>query len=83
MSAPEDSTIENRVYLFKALAAAYLESAGAQLSSDDDDDRARSIEALGELARISCVVADTAEETPERVRDLVIEDESDEDDESD
>jgi hypothetical protein len=75
----EDSTIENRVYLFKALASAYLANAGSQLSSDDDDDRARAIEALSELARISCVVADTEDEPPERVRDLVLEDDDDED----
>jgi hypothetical protein len=75
----EDSTIENRVYLFKALASAYLANAGSQLSSDDDDDRARAIEALSELARISCVVADTEDEPPERVRDLVLVDEDEDD----
>jgi hypothetical protein len=75
----EDSTIENRVYLFKALASAYLANAGSQLSSDDDDDRARAIEALSELARISCVVADTEDEPPERVRDLVLDDEDEDD----
>ena len=79
----DETTIENRVYLFKALASAYLANAGGQLSSDDDDDRARAIEALSELARISCVVADTEHESPERVRDLVLEDEDEDEDDGD
>ncbi len=68
----DESTIENRVYLFKDLAAAFLRSSAGTLASSDDDERGRAIEALAELARISCVVADTEEATPERVYELVL-----------
>jgi hypothetical protein len=77
VSDEDGSTIENRVYLFKALAAAYLDNSGAQLSSQDDDDRARAIEALAELARISCIVADEDDATPSEVRDRILDDEED------
>ena len=82
-SSDDDSTIENRVYLFKALAAAFLDNAGALLASSDDDDRARAVEALAELARISCIVADEDEASPSDVRNLILDDEDDDDDEPD
>jgi hypothetical protein len=68
----EGSTIENRVYLFKDLAAAFVEAQAAELSSNDPETRKRAIAALGELARICAVVADTADEQPEHVRDLIV-----------
>ncbi len=53
------STVENRVYLFKDLAAAWLGSWGDQLSSPDDDVRRRARGALAEIAYMSCVLSDT------------------------
>ncbi len=76
---PDDSTIENRVYLFKDLAAAFVRSAASSLASPDDDERARALEALAELARIACVVADSEEASPDRVYELVLGSEGDDD----
>lgn len=67
----DDSTIENRVYLFKDLAAAFVGAAADRLCSGDEAERSRAIDALAELARISCVVADAEDEQPERVAELV------------
>ncbi len=78
-SSSDESTIENRVYLFKALAAAFLDNAGALLASSDDDDRARAVEALAELARISCIVADEDEASPSQVRNLILDDDDGDD----
>jgi hypothetical protein len=73
-SSDDEPTIENRVYLFKALAAAFLDNAGALLASQDDDDRSRAVEALAELARVSCIVADAGEASPSEVRNLILDD---------
>lgn len=64
---PDDSTIENRVYLFKDLAAAFVGAAADKLASSDATERERALAALAELARVSCVVADTEDEEPEEV----------------
>lgn len=61
-------TIENRVYLFESLARAFIEGSGAQLASADGRVRARALEALAELARVSCVVADSGRRAPDDVR---------------
>lgn len=53
------STVENRVYLFKDLAAAWLASWGDQLSSEDEAVRGRAREALAQIAYASCVLSDT------------------------
>lgn len=76
----DDSTIENRVYLFKDLAAAFLRSSAGTLASADDEERGRAIEALAELARISCVVADTEDDSPDRVYELVLASDAEDDD---
>jgi len=55
----KNSTVENRVYLFKDLAAAWLASWGDQLSAPDEDVRQRARDALAELAYASCVLSDT------------------------
>lgn len=55
-----ESTIENRVYLFKDLAAAYVQAHGGLLSSNDHGERKRALRALADLAYAACVVADTA-----------------------
>lgn len=64
MSNQDDSTIENRVYLFKDLAAAWLSQNGALLSSDQPAERSRALRALGDIAYVSCVVADGEEMAP-------------------
>lgn len=60
-----DSTTENRVYLFRELAAAYI---GANAGAFGEDPKS----ALAEIARISCIVADgedeSADELAERIR---------------
>lgn len=68
----DGSNIENRVYLFKDLATAYVQAAATSLASPDDGERGRALEVLAELARISCVVADSENDTPDRVYELVL-----------
>lgn len=75
----DDSTIENRVYLFKDLASAYVRVAADSLASADEDERGRALEVLAELARISCVVADSDAQAPDRVYELVLGGESGDD----
>ncbi|MEM9072667.1 MAG: hypothetical protein AAGE52_29435 [Myxococcota bacterium] len=50
----DDSTIENRVYLFKDLAAAWIAANPGVLQSAKAD----ALAALAELARVSAEVAD-------------------------
>ena len=61
----DDSTIENRVYLFKDLAAAWLAANPGALGTDPQS-------ALAEIARIACEVADGEElsgtELADRIR---------------
>ena len=63
----DESTIENRVYLFRELAAAFITREGGLLASADDADRARARAALAELARVACLVADLEEATPDEL----------------
>ena len=65
------STIENRVYLFKDLAAAYLGEHGAGLGSSSASEVARARRALAEIARASCIVADTADLSADEVAERV------------
>ena len=69
----EDSSIENRVYLYKDLAAAWLQAHGGLLGSSNSDERARAIRALSDLAHASCVMADSAalsaEDVAARIRE--------------
>jgi hypothetical protein len=67
---PKD-TIENRVYLFESLASSFVSASADALSSADPEVRARALRALGDLAYVSCVVADTQARSPEEVRDQV------------
>ena len=55
MAKKHGSTIENRVYLFKDLAAAWISANPGALFTD----RAAALRALGDLAAASCIVADT------------------------
>ncbi len=65
------STIENRVYLFKDLAAAFVAEHGAMLASANGAERQRALRALGDLAHASCVVADTEARSADEVAELV------------
>jgi hypothetical protein len=72
MGKKNDSTIENRVYLFESLASAYVSAASEELGSDEPAVRERARRALAELAFVSCVVSDTAHLSAEQVRDRVL-----------
>jgi len=65
------STIENRVYLFKDLAAAFLAEHGAMLGSTSANEQRRGRRALAEIARASCIVADTEDLSAGEVAELV------------
>lgn len=67
-----EATIENRVYLFESLAAAFLEKASADLAGKNRARRARVLRALADLAFVSCAVADTGELSPKAVRKKVL-----------
>ena len=54
----QESTIENRVYLFRELAAAFIAREGGLLTSADAADRERARAGLAEVARVACLVAD-------------------------
>ena len=72
MGKKNDTTIENRVYLFESLASAYVSAASEELGSDEPAVRERARRALAELAFVSCVVSDTAHLSAEQVRDRVL-----------
>lgn len=55
----KESTVENRVYLFRDLAGAWLASFGDQLSAEDPAVRQRAKDALAQIAYASCVLSDT------------------------
>ncbi|HJK91192.1 MAG TPA: hypothetical protein RMH85_27835 [Polyangiaceae bacterium LLY-WYZ-15_(1-7)] len=63
----DDSTIENRVYLFKDLAAAWLAAHPSGLGAVDPAERARARAALAEIGRISCIVADGEDLSPDEI----------------
>jgi hypothetical protein len=65
----DEETIENRVYLFRDLASAWLSENGSLLAAKDG--RKRALKALADLARVSCVVADTGDRSPEDVAGLI------------
>lgn len=72
MSKKDDTTIENRVYLFESLASSYVSAASDVFGSEDPAVRERARRALAELAYVSCLVADTGALSPEQVRDRVL-----------
>jgi hypothetical protein len=69
---PPGDTIENRVYLFESLASAFVGASVPLLSSGLEEDRARALRALADLAYVSCVVADSGALAPEDVRAAVL-----------
>ncbi|MCA2977231.1 MAG: hypothetical protein INH41_19040 [Myxococcaceae bacterium] len=71
-TSDDDGTIENRVYLFEALATAFVEGAAGELSAKSPQRRARALRALADLAFVSCTVADTQHQSPKAVRRAVL-----------
>lgn len=63
MGKQADSQIENRVYVFKDLAAAYLQ--GAAASREDV------LQRLGDLAFVSAVVSGESEKTAALLREQI------------
>ena len=60
----DDSSTENRVYLFRELAAAYIAAKPDVLGDDGKS-------ALAEIARISCIVADGDDSSPEELAEQI------------
>lgn len=60
-----DSTIENRVYLFRDLAGTWLAENGEMLASEEE--RPAALRALADIAYVSCVVADTEQDSAAEV----------------
>ncbi|MAQ17955.1 MAG: hypothetical protein CMN30_24555 [Sandaracinus sp.] len=60
-SMADESTIENRVYLFKDLAAAYLSANPGALKGAERD---AGLAALADLAFVACTLADTEDLDP-------------------
>ena len=56
----DDSSIENRVYLFKDLASAWIAANPGALTKD----RQGALAALADIAFVSCVVADEEDASP-------------------
>ena len=70
MAKPD--TIENRVYLFESLASSFVSAAADKLASGSEAERKKALQALADLAYVSCVVADTGGASPEEVRARVL-----------
>ena len=64
MDDSNDSTTENRVYLFRELAAAYISAKPDALGDDGKS-------ALAEIARISCIVADGDDASPDELAERI------------
>jgi hypothetical protein len=71
MAKKHSSTIENRVYLFKDLASAFLSAHGGLLAAKDPEKRTLALRALADIAHASCVVADTGDLEPGEVGERV------------
>jgi hypothetical protein len=66
-----ESTIENRVYLFKDMAQAFLAGNGRMLASTDPQKRSAALRALGDIAHAASVMADSAGSSPDEVRERI------------
>jgi hypothetical protein len=73
---PDTPTAENRVYLFRELAAAFISAESKFLDANDAKKRSRARGALAELARVASLVSGedpkVAEELYDRVREDVV-----------
>jgi hypothetical protein len=65
-------TSENRVYVFESLARAFIEASAGELASASAARRRRALRALGDLAYVSCVIADSGALPPAAVRRQVL-----------
>jgi hypothetical protein len=70
MGKKQTASTENRVYLFRDLAAAFLADNGETLVGTDAQ-REKAMRALGDLAHAACVVADHGDLDGRRVGDMV------------
>lgn len=70
----DSPSTENRVYLFRELAAAFVGSESALLTSADPKKRARARTAFAELARVASLVSGESAEEAETYYDLVAND---------
>ena len=68
----DESSIENRVYLFRELAAAFIARDGGLLASTDAGERRRARAALAELARVACLVADLEDASPDELAVAIV-----------
>ncbi|MBK6579282.1 MAG: hypothetical protein IPG17_24450 [Sandaracinaceae bacterium] len=68
----DESTIENRVYLFRELAAAFIAREGGLLTSAKPEDRERARAGLAEVARVACLVADLEDATPDELAKAIV-----------
>lgn len=68
----DESTIENRVYLFRELAAAFITREGGLLTSAKPEDRERARAGLAEVARVACLVADLEDATPDELAKAIV-----------
>lgn len=66
----KSSTVENRVYLFKDLAAAFLAEHGGALVGTEAQ-RTKALRALGDIAHAACVVADHGDLEGREVGEMV------------
>ncbi len=65
----EDSTLENRVYLFKDLASAWIRAHGAALG--DPSTREHALRALADIAFVCATVADEDELSPRELAEAL------------
>jgi hypothetical protein len=65
---------ENRVYLFREIASAFLTAEPGLIASSDAKKRSRARAALAELARVACIVAGDSVEEAEAMLDAVMDD---------
>ncbi len=70
MGKKNSSTVENRVYLFKDLGAAFLAEHGAGLLGTEAQ-RTKVLRALGDIAHAACVMADHGDIEGRRIGDMV------------
>lgn len=67
----KNGTIENRVYLFREMATAFVGAQSELLASNLPGDRARAMRALGDIAHAASAVADSEGLSADQLRELV------------
>ena len=72
MAKTDKKIADQRVYLFKDLAASLIATTPGLLVSADPEERARALRGLADVAYVACAVADGGHLTPGEVRDRVL-----------